>query len=240
LCQKYVYDFLGDSSEDVGEMMKTLWNGLALLIACSKKEIAISYSVGGQAVGDPVALLNDAIKTHYEGFDGGAKTLTDKLSTWDEKTLQNAVDAIHKLVKPSAKVKAAPKKAADSGDEKLNQLIGLEPVKNTIKMVEAYVAKNQGKPVDIHMTLKAILAPVKRKLPVLSPKSFSKQEPCRRTNSWKQAGVIWSVSISVRRLRRQETLLSRRWAEFCLSTKPMNSPMRKIQEISVVKPSQNC
>lgn len=150
--KKYVYDFLGDSSEDVGEMMKTLWNGLALLIACSKKEIAISYSVGGQAVGDPVALLNDAIKTHYEGFDGGAKTLTDKLSTWDEKTLQNAVDAIHKLAKPSAKVKVAPKKAADSGDEKLNQLIGLEPVKNTIKMVGAYVAKNQGKPVDIHMT----------------------------------------------------------------------------------------
>ncbi len=152
--KNYVYDFLGDSSNDVAEMMKCVWESLALIYACSTKDIDVVYSLDRAEIKDAKKFYNDLIKKHYADYDATVPTVLKKISTWDEVTLKATIKEIEKLKKPGTKVKVdkpTKKSGQETGDDKLNALIGLAPVKTTAQMIKAYVAKNKGKLVDLHM-----------------------------------------------------------------------------------------
>ncbi len=150
--KKYIYDFLGDSSEDVGEMMKCLWQSLSLVLAFSKKEIDVAYTVDGAEVKDIDHAINQVVVAHYQDFEAAKAGVLKNLGSTDKDALEKAVAEIAKINVPGKKVNGPKKAKPMTGFEELDRLIGLQSVKDKARMIEAFLAKNKGKKVMTHMS----------------------------------------------------------------------------------------
>lgn len=153
IAKKYAYDLLGDSSEQVGEMMKCLWESLSLVCAFSDAKVNATYYLDGIKTIDAVAGINEFLKAHYLEFEEGSKKILSSLLSADKVALQKAALSVGKVQSPSA-INTPKTKKPQTGEEMLAQLIGLSPVKDTVKMIQAFVAKNKGKKVNLHMAFK--------------------------------------------------------------------------------------
>lgn len=152
LAKHDTFDILGDSAGDDVSIMKYIWWSLARIDSCSTKYAEINYSLNGEPIADLRAFYGNIIKNHYAAYNAMVPEVLTKISTWNIASLRAALNEAQKFKNPQNPTpKANKKERKKDGNSKLNALIGLAPVKTTIRMIEAYAIKNKGRKIDLHM-----------------------------------------------------------------------------------------
>lgn len=145
------FDILDDYCKDVVTIMNWIFQCLEYLSSHSKKVVVFEFTSNGSPVKNLKDVYDEPVKKHYAPFEAMVPTILEKISSWDANALRLVLDKIQQINRPKNLTKNPTKAKRNSGDAKLDTLIGLTPVKTTIKMIEAYAIKNKGRKIDLHM-----------------------------------------------------------------------------------------
>ena len=147
LIKKYVADIFSDGSEELSEMLKALWIAVYLLMAAPIKARSFAYNVDG-AAGETnaescSAVLNSAYMKRFQAVSDIVNA-EDFLSGKSEYALFELYD---KMLEPDIGHYMNGSKGMfviGKSEHKLEELVGLEGVKNSVRKIKAYALANKG------------------------------------------------------------------------------------------------
>lgn len=155
LDKNHVIDLLSDGTEELKGMLKALWVALqaVLTVPVRKKEYNYTFKNGDTAAGDEVKVrVLQNLSTRYSEVDALVYA-SDFLSDKTEEELLETYDALLE-VDTLGLMGLEKQKLIKVGksEKKLEKLIGLAPVKESIKKIKAYVLANKdSEDLNIHM-----------------------------------------------------------------------------------------
>lgn len=153
--KKYVIDIFSDGSEELAEMLGGLWNSIyaVMTLPVLKKQYSYSIEGAGSAIDDEIkSKLQDIISSRYEAIDA-------EIYAYDfleESTEAELFEFYDKMIELDAYGfmginKEGLLKIGES-EAKLNKLIGLKAIKESIKKIKAYALANKDSDdLNIHM-----------------------------------------------------------------------------------------
>ena len=147
LAKKYTVDIFSDGSDELREMLKTLWRTVRALMAAPilRKRSVYVFPNGTEAVDGEIGKeLLDQVRNRYDEIDA-AICSSDFLSDWSEEARFTLYDKMIELdiygrlmgVKKSGLLKTG------ESENKLNALIGLDAIKKSVKKIKAYATANK-------------------------------------------------------------------------------------------------
>lgn len=151
----FIVSLLSDGSEELGEMLKLLWNSLSaiLLLPVLKKESTYTFADGTTATYDDIcSQIIDKLGARYTEID----SIIDSesfLSVYDEESVVGFYDKLIQMdsfdflgIKKDSLLKIG------EAENKLNDLIGLTSIKESIQKIKAYALSNKDSDtLNIHM-----------------------------------------------------------------------------------------
>ena len=147
LSKKYVADIFSDGSEELGEMLKALWSAVYLLMAAPIKARSFVYNAYGMAgemnAESCSAVLNSAYMKRFRAVSDIVNA-DDFLSGKSEYALFELYD---KMLEPDIGRFMKGSKGMfviGKSERKLEELVGLEGVKNSVRKIKAYALANKG------------------------------------------------------------------------------------------------
>jgi len=153
--KKYVIDILSDGTDEISEMLNCLWKSICLLMSIPVLTVKKKYSIDDKIFdGDDefIKYLHKYVADRYSSVRN--KISSDEfLSELSEKQLFKIYDS---LIKSDTTgyftVNASSLIPKGNSEEKLHTLIGLEPVKRSIKKIKAYsIANKNSSDFNLHM-----------------------------------------------------------------------------------------
>ena len=155
LAKKYIIDIFSDGSEELAEMLKTLWTAIKVIMATPilDKRYTYVFQDGNTAIDDEIKkeLLNTFIG-RYSNLDGEVFAY-DFLA---DKTDNELFDLYNKMIELDSFGYLGINKSRlikiGESEKKLNELIGLSGIKESIKKIKAYALANKDSDnLNIHM-----------------------------------------------------------------------------------------
>lgn len=154
LQKDYVVDIFDDGEEQLEEMLGCLWNSIEMIMLSPLMIKNYDYYVKNQAFNesDYYSHLSAILEQRYvevDSFVGNELFLTDKAeeSLFEIYCKIIETDKFGYMVAPGTMLKNI-----GESERALNNLIGLEEIKETVKKIKAYALSNKGgKDLNIHM-----------------------------------------------------------------------------------------
>ena len=153
--KKYMVDIFSDGTDELNEMLCSLWTAVETLMSVPILEKNFVYTIDNDEVviGDQIfIMLSQKIVQRYS-------TVDDAIYAYDfleEKTEDELFDIYNKMIELDTfdfmgVTKSGLMKVGES-EKKLEALIGLAGIKNSIKKIKAYAMANRGsEELNIHM-----------------------------------------------------------------------------------------
>lgn len=153
--KRYIVDILDDGTKELQEMLRSLWIGIKLLMAAPILKVTDSYHIGEADSCSREAFtdgLNALIKERFASAVDAANR-EDFLADRTEEQLFELYNAMLDLDKSGCmKLKKGKMLTTGESEKKLNELIGLEPVKESIQKLKAFALVNKdSKDLNLHM-----------------------------------------------------------------------------------------
>lgn len=155
LDKKYIVDILSDGSDEAGEMLSCLWKSICLILHTPISISEYTYTIQDEVfVGDNsfFKYLHDFISTKYASIIN-VISADGFLSDKNENQLFKIYDALLKTDTIGYfGINASDLLPNGESEERLNALIGLEPIKKSIKKIKAYsIANKDSADLNLHM-----------------------------------------------------------------------------------------
>lgn len=155
LAKRYVVDIFSDGTEELTEMLKALWGSIETIMAAPifSESWLYRFSDGTACDRNQVcAELSARIRTRYTGLDNAIYAfdfLTDK-------TEAELFDSYNTLIELDATGLLGVNKdkllKLGESEKQLNELIGLQAIKESVQKIKAYVLANkENKQLNVHM-----------------------------------------------------------------------------------------
>ncbi|MDD7354493.1 MAG: AAA family ATPase, partial [Oscillospiraceae bacterium] len=149
---KYVIDIFSDGTDELKKMLRPLWRALKTVLTCSIIEKSSTYFVCGTELkyNDFIQTIINVINNRYLPINAAIKS-TDFLSNKTEDDLFSLYTEIcHKNEDGFSALTGVIK--FGENEQKLNALIGLNSIKESIKKIKAYALSNKDSDeLNIHM-----------------------------------------------------------------------------------------
>ncbi len=144
---KIVPDFFDDGTEDLKKMMIPLFEGIAVLTQVNKKIVKNEFDFDN-SYKNIDSYLKAKLKDYYSPID----RIINKefLSNFNEEKLKEKL-AIIKDLKIEKEMSFQNSVIFGNGEKKLNNLIGLDNIKDSIAKIKAYCIANKGNKLNLHM-----------------------------------------------------------------------------------------
>ena len=150
--KNYVIDCFSDGSNELHEMMRIFWNSFYNLQIMMRFKNDSSYIYNNEKTSEASTFLAPIIKTHYVSVEEQIESPTlfsalgdNALVTLYKKII--SIDIPHSI-NPDRK----GEKVLGKGEAMLNELIGLDSVKESIRKIKAYTIVNKDNPkINLHM-----------------------------------------------------------------------------------------
>ncbi len=155
LAKKYVVDIFSDGSEELAEMLKALWTAIKVIMTTPilVKRYSYVFQDGNMAIDDEIKkeLLN-RLFGHYSNLD-------EEVYAYDflaDKSEDELFDLYNKMIELDSFGYLGINKSRlikiGESEKKLNELIGLSGIKESIKKIKAYALANKdSNNLNIHM-----------------------------------------------------------------------------------------
>lgn len=154
LLKKYIVDIADDGSDELKEMLTCLWHGIETIMCAPLFIRSYEYSTGSGLLSeeDLFERFSDMLKNRYAGFDAAV----DTNSLLSGKTEDELFDIYRKLISIDRFGFLVPVGTTliniGESEKKLNELIGLNGIKESIRKIKAYALNNRdSKDLNIHM-----------------------------------------------------------------------------------------
>lgn len=155
LAKKYVVDLLSDGSDELFDMLKTLWYAIEVIMYAPilVKKSVYTFEDGTTATNDTLkGIVLEKLSTRYADVDSAILAF-DFLSGKTEEELFDLYDKMIEL--DSFGMMGINKQGLlkiGESEKQLNELIGLSGIKESIKKIKAYALMNKGSDaLNIHM-----------------------------------------------------------------------------------------
>ncbi len=152
IAKKYVVDILEDGTKELREMLTCLWHGIELLMCAPLLTKCYEYltPAGTLSESELIAALEDVLKQRYAGLNDALN-----LSAVLEEKTENELWVLYKKLPDQFGYlvsKDALASAEGSSERKLEALIGLQGIKESVRKIKAYALMNKDSPdLNIHM-----------------------------------------------------------------------------------------
>jgi len=154
LQKKYVVDIMDDGSDELKEMLTCLWNGIELIMCAPLFIKSYNYltDAGGIREEKYFSRISSLLTERYKGYDNELcsgellkeKTEIEVFEIYKELT---QIDKFGFLVPVGSRLKNI-----GESEKKLNDLIGLAAIKESIQKIKAYALSNKdSEELNIHM-----------------------------------------------------------------------------------------
>ena len=155
LQKKYTVDIFSDGSDELGEMLKVLWGTIQAIMSepVLKEKYVWNFEDGLQVENEEInRALSERINARYASLDEAVYAF-DFLSEKTEDELFELYDSMIGLDSFGFMgVKRSELFRIGESEKKLNELIGLSAIKESIKKIKAYALANKdSKDLNIHM-----------------------------------------------------------------------------------------
>lgn len=155
ISKKYVVDILDDGSAELKEMLSSLWSGIAMVMRSPLFDVSYEYedSQGKMIDKDEFLKITEAaVDSQYKAVN---KLMADE-SVIGGKSEESLLEVLAELIKiDEFEIFGADKSKLTvygEHEKKLNQLIGLSSIKESILKIKAYVLANKGsESLNLHM-----------------------------------------------------------------------------------------
>lgn len=150
--KKYELDFFADGADELREMMNTFWKSFFDLMIRVKFKDTTAYIFNNEKIEDIVSCLSPIIYKHYSDVKELIES-TNLFSSLNEKELTSIYKNI-KVIKIPEQIHPGnkDKNTLGKGEALLEELVGLNNVKESIKKIKAYTKINKDNPeINIHM-----------------------------------------------------------------------------------------
>lgn len=202
IAKKYFVDIFDDGQEQFEQMLTALWNGIYLLMSAPVLRKSSVYAVGVHENLTEKECLSELTKLISERFELVTQYVHDEkfLSDKTEEQLfelYNAMldldwDGLMKLSKGEMKV--------GFSEKKLEKLIGLNSIKNSIQKIKAFALANKGSEnLNLHMCFYGNPGTGKTEVAV-SLQAYSTRTGCFLRTKWlRLTAADWLLPMLVRR-----------------------------------------
>ena len=154
LAKKYVVDIMDDGSDELKEMLTCLWHSIEVIMCAPLfvKNYEYATEAGRMNEADFLARISELLQQRYLDYNRAVSVS----AILDSKTEDQIFELYKKLILVDNLGFLVPlgTKLINIGEseKKLNELIGLAGIKESIKKIKAYVLANQGSDnLNIHM-----------------------------------------------------------------------------------------
>ena len=154
LAKKYVVDIMDDGSDELKEMLTCLWHSIEVIMCAPLfvKNYEYATEAGRMNEADFLARISELLQQRYLAYNRAVSVS----AILDSKTEDQIFELYKKLIPVDNLGFLAPlgTKLINIGEseKKLNELIGLAGIKESIKKIKAYALANQGSDnLNIHM-----------------------------------------------------------------------------------------
>lgn len=159
ISKKYVVDISSDGTEELEEMYNGLWKAIAEIMNSPMLKAEANYQINGDTIvskDEFFSIVLNSIQDRYNSYNSIVK---DYYSSKTEDELFDLYDEFIQLdvfgfmgIKASELIRI--EKSTYESEKKLNELIGLTTIKDSILKIKAYTIANKkkGEPLNIHMS----------------------------------------------------------------------------------------
>ena len=145
LDKKYIVDILSDGTEELNEMLKAMWNGIHVIMSSPVLAANDTYYVNEKCYNrkeDLVIALTEIMSERFAGIRNKVND-TGFLSDKTEDQLFEFYDKILDLDRNDClHLKKGKHLKTGESERKLNALVGLDSVKESIRKLKAYAVVN--------------------------------------------------------------------------------------------------
>ncbi len=155
IAQKYVVDILSDGSDELKEMLKALWNTVEVIMTVPILDAKSTYTFE-----DGVTVYNDAVISELQKrICRRYSALDESIYAYDfltEKTEDELFEIYNKMIDLDwfgfLGVKRSELITIGESEKKLNEMIGLSGIKESIRKIKAYALANKDdETLNVHM-----------------------------------------------------------------------------------------
>lgn len=148
----YVLDFFSDGADELREMMKAFWKSLFDLMIRVKYKDTIFYIYNDEKIEDAVSCLSSIINNHYLGIKEQIESKNPFFTLDEDEVVKLYRKIIAIKIPNSINPDRNKEKALGKGEALLDELIGLDSIKESIQKIKAYMKVNKDNPkINIHM-----------------------------------------------------------------------------------------
>lgn len=152
---QYVVDIFEDGSKELSEMLKTLWDSIEVLLSVPILEKQFKYTLSDGSIADDKSikeLLFLTLNSRYQAVD--LILFADNFLS--DESEEKLFDIYNKMIELDSfgfmKINKSTLLRVGESEKKLDSLVGLSGIKESIKKIKAYSLANQGSDnLNIHM-----------------------------------------------------------------------------------------